>query len=59
MNKLDLMNTLSDGNLFVCGRLTVVKVWKQLKCPLTDKWIKKMWYVYTMEYYSAIKRMKQ
>ena len=30
--------------------------WKQPKCPLTDEWIKKMWHIYTMEYYSAIKR---
>ena len=30
--------------------------WKQPKCPLTDEWIKKMWYIYIMEYYSAIKR---
>ena len=30
--------------------------WKQPKCPSTDEWIKKMWYIYTMEYYSAIKR---
>ena len=34
------------------------KTWKQLKCPLTDEWIKKMWYIYTMEYYSAIKKNK-
>ena len=32
--------------------------WKQPKCPSTDEWIKKMWYIYTMEYYSAIKRNK-
>ena len=32
------------------------RTWKQPKCPLTDEWIKKMWYIYTMEYYSAIKR---
>ena len=36
---------------------TVAKTWKQLKCPLTDKWIKKMWCMYAMEYYSAIKIM--
>ena len=34
------------------------EAWKQPKCPSTDKWIKKMWYIYTMEYYSAIKRNK-
>ena len=33
-----------------------VKTWKQPKCPSTDEWIKKMWYIYTMENYSAIKR---
>ena len=32
------------------------KTWKQPKCPLTDEWIKKMWYIYTVEYYSAIKK---
>ena len=35
---------------------TVGRSWKQPKCPSTDEWIKKMWYIYTMEYYSAIKR---
>ena len=34
---------------------TVAKMWKQLKCPLVDEWLKKMSYIYTMEYYSAIK----
>ena len=32
------------------------KMWKQPKCPSTDEWIKKMWYIHTMEYYSAIKK---
>ena len=36
--------------------LTIVRTWKQPKCPSTDEWIKKMLYIYTMEYYSAIKR---
>ena len=35
---------------------TIAKTWKQPKCPPTEKWIKKMWYIYTMEYYSAIKK---
>ena len=35
---------------------TIARTWKQLRCPLTDEWIKKLWYIYTMEYYSAIKR---
>ena len=34
----------------------VAKIWKPPKCPLTDEWIKKIWYIYTMEYYSAIKK---
>ena len=37
---------------------TIAKTWKQPKCPSTDEWIKKMWYIYTVEYYSAIKRNK-
>ena len=36
----------------------IAKTWKQPKCPSTDEWIKKMWHIYTMEYYSAIKRNK-
>ena len=35
---------------------TIARSWKQSKCPSTDEWIKKKWYIYTMEYYSAIKR---
>ena len=34
---------------------TIAKIWKQPKCPLTDEWTQKMWYIYTMEYYSAIR----
>ena len=34
----------------------IAKTWKQPKCPSTDDWIRKMWYIYTMEYYSAIKK---
>ena len=42
--------------MFIAALLTVVRTWKQPKCPSTDEWIKKMWYIYTMEYYSAIER---
>ena len=35
---------------------TIARTWKQPRCPFTDEWIKKLWYVYTMEYYSSIKR---
>ena len=42
--------------MFIEALFTIAKTWKQPKCPSTDKRIKKMWYIYTMEYYSAIKR---
>jgi len=34
----------------------IAKIWKEPRCPSTDEWIKKIWYIYTMEYYSAIKK---
>ena len=42
--------------MFTPALFTIGRSWKQPKCPLTDKWIKKMGYIYTMEYYSAMKR---
>ena len=42
--------------MFIAALFTIAKTWKQPTCPLTDEWIKKMWYIYTMEYYSAIKK---
>ena len=45
-------------HMFIAALFTIAKTWKQPKCPKTDEWIKKMWYIYTMEYYSAIKRTK-
>ena len=42
--------------MFIAALFTIARTWKHPKCPSTDKWIKKMWYIYTMEYYSAIKR---
>ena len=42
--------------MFIAALLTAAKTWKQPKCPSTDEWIKKMWYIYTMEHYSSIKR---
>ena len=42
--------------MFIAALFTIAMTWKQPKCPMTDEWIKKLWYIYTMEYYSAIKR---
>jgi len=42
--------------MFIAAEFTIAKAWKQPKCPSTDEWVKKMWYIYTMEYYSAIKK---
>ena len=42
--------------MFFAALFTVARTWKQPKCPSTDEWIKKMWHIHTMEYYSAIKR---
>ena len=42
--------------MFIAALFTITKTWKQPKCSLTKEWIKKMWYIYTMEYYSAIKK---
>ena len=41
--------------LFTAALFAIVRAWKQPRCPLTDEWIKKLWYIHTMEYYSAIK----
>ena len=42
--------------MFIAALFTIARTWKQSRCPLTDEWIKKLWYIYAMEYYSAIKR---
>ena len=42
--------------MFIAAMSTIAKLWKEPKCPSTDEWIKKMWSVYTMEYYSAIRK---
>ena len=42
--------------MFIEALCTIAKIWKQPKCPSTEEWIKKMWYIQTMEYYSVIKR---
>ena len=42
--------------MFIAALSTIAKVWKEPKCPSMDEWIKKMWYIYTMGYYLAIKK---
>ena len=42
--------------MFISALFTIVRTWKQPRCPLTDEWIKKLWYIYTVEHNSATKR---
>ena len=42
--------------MFIAALFTIARTWKQPRCPSADEWIKKQWYIYTMEYYSAIKK---
>ena len=42
--------------MFIAALFTITRTWKQPRCPLADKWIRKLWYIYTMDYYSAIKK---
>ena len=41
--------------VFIAALFTIARTWKQLRCPLADKWIRKLWYIYTTDYYSARK----
>jgi hypothetical protein len=42
--------------MFIAALFTIAKLWKQPRCPASDEWIKKMWYFYTMEFYTAMKK---
>ena len=42
--------------MFTASLFTIARTWKKPRCPLIDEWIRKLWYIYIMEYYSAIKR---
>jgi hypothetical protein len=42
--------------MFIAALFTIAKLWKQPRCPTTDEWVKKMWYLYTMEFYAAMKK---
>ena len=43
-------------SMFIIALFTIARTWKQPRCPLADEWLRKLWYIYTMEYYSAIKK---
>ena len=57
---LKKLETLIQKNIstpmFIAALFTIAKIWKQPKCPSVDEWIKQLWDIYTMEYYSAIKK---
>ena len=42
--------------MFIAALFTIAKIWKQPECPSVDEWIKKLWYIYTMKYYTAVKK---
>ena len=42
--------------MFIAALFTIARTWKQPRCPSADKWIRKLWYIYRMEYYSAVKK---
>ena len=48
----------SCTTMLIAALFTIARTWKQPKCPSTEEWVKRMWHMYTMEYYSAIKRNK-
>jgi hypothetical protein len=45
------------SNMFTVSLFIIARIWKEPRCPTSEEWIQKMWYIYTMEYYSAIKMM--
>jgi hypothetical protein len=46
------------STMFIAALFIIARIWKEPRCPSREEWIQKMWYIYTMEYYSAIKKMK-
>ena len=56
-NTKTIINKNLCTSIFMAAQFTIAKIWKQHKCPLTDDWIKKLWFIYTMECYSAIKKL--
>ena len=57
-----LQNTNSKESMhlmFIAALFTIAKIWKQPKCPTIDEWVKKLWYIYTMEYYLAVLKKQE
>ena len=54
-----LIQKVTYTSLFIAALFIRAKTWKEARCSSIDKLVKKLWYIYTMEYYSAIRRMKQ
>ena len=54
--KPELKETRVPTLMFITALFIIAKTWKQPRCPSADEWLRKLWYVYTMEYYSAIKK---
>jgi hypothetical protein len=53
---IDYLKAQKNVVLFIAALFTIAKLWKQPRCPTADEWLKKMWYLYTMEFYSAMKK---
>ena len=51
-----ICNKVTCSTMFIAVLFIIARNWKEPRCPLTEEWIQKMWYIYTMEYYSAIKK---
>ena len=55
INLLEMKRQNGYTPMFIAALFIIAKTWKQPRCPLADEWKRKLWYIYTMEYYSAIK----
>jgi hypothetical protein len=53
---IHLPRNFINSFLFIAAVFVIARSWKEPRCPSTEEWIQKMWYIYTMEYYSAIKK---
>ena len=56
LRKPELKETRVPQSMFIAALFIIARTWKQPRCPSADEWIRKLWYIYTMEYYSAIKK---